>query len=85
MALIKEVAVEMIAARTAHPANAVIHGFVIFAIMAINTLLPSGVSKPEFRANVPKKTGITHMRNVPNPAKRVAFETILDEAPAKHL
>src|SRR3989344_34007 len=83
IALIKEVAVEMIAASTAQPTSAVIHGVVVFAITVIRTLPPSGMIRPIFFAAAPKKTGTTQMSIVPIPAKKEALETIRAEPPAK--
>lgn len=83
IALIREVAVEMMAARTAHPTSAVIHGLVVWAIVVINTLLPGGISRPIAFASEPKKTGTTHTIIVPIPANNEALETMRGEAPAK--
>ena len=40
----------LIAAKTAHPTNALIQGFVIFAINVMSTLAPSCTSSPSPRA-----------------------------------
>ena len=58
IALIKDVAVEMIAAKIAQATRAVIEGFVIFSITVIKTLDPFGMTRPRFFAKTPKKTGL---------------------------
>ena len=83
MALIKEVAVEMIAANTAHPTKALIQGLVKWAMDAIKTLPPGATCRPAFFAKEPKKTGTVQMAIVKTPAQKAALETTLEEAPAK--
>lgn len=83
IAFINDVAVEMIAANTAHPTKAVIHGVVVSAIAAINTLPPWGISIPVDLAKDPKNTGTMQTIIVMTPAMKEALETILGEAPAK--
>lgn len=45
IALIKDVAVEMTAAKTAQPTRDVIQGFVVFSTTAIKTLAPWGIER----------------------------------------
>ena len=83
MALMREVAVEMIAARTAHPTRAVSQGVVVFAIIVMSTLPPKGTSRFVAFARQPKNTGTMHTIIVQTPARKEALETIFGEPPAK--
>ena len=84
-ALIKEEAVEIIAAKIAQPVSAVRNGLDVFAIDVISMLPFKEAVSCVSLAKTPKEIGITQIINVIIPAKRQAFETIFEEAPAKHL
>ena len=75
IALISDVAVEMIAAKIAQPTKAETKGVVSLPIVVISTLAPVGTSIPICAARIPKKTGITQTAIVQRPAKSEALET----------
>ena len=83
IALINELAVEIIAAKMAQPTNADRKGLVVASIATIKTLDPFGMASFKFLANTPKNTGTVQIIIVPMPAKKVAFDTIFAVFPAK--
>src|SRR5689334_4779267 len=83
IALMSEVAVEMIAASTAHPTIALIQGLVICDTAVMSTLPPGCTCNPVACARDPKVTGTMQMIIVKTPAQNAARETTFPEAPAK--
>ena len=78
----RDVEVEIIAARTAHPTRAAIDGLIeVTAVM--RTLAPGRIVRPDVFARTPKVIGTMQMSIVQRLAPRAALDTVRGESPAK--
>ena len=79
MALMREVAVEIIAAKIAHPTNKDIQGEFVCTMVSINTLPPVGILSCKLFARQPKNTGIEHKMDINTAVKIEALEIVFDD------